>query len=231
MKTYVQEESRRENTKKWFVCILINNTRVITVKINSLKPMPSPGPIHGEREPFHTPTCHLELDWQGIRAACDISKTKMSQPGGSGVRMVTCITVCFNWLHTLFLFLSKLTFDMTKVALQKVDICHGCWEEKVASVHLTRANRSSRSRGERPPHCEPCNKTYRQKLLANNNDRVFQIEHPVRKLMLTFIARSLTCPHHGSQNSIGFRPGTPLAKATDNAAHTTPQTMFLNGIY
>lgn len=123
--TYVQEESRRENTKNWFVRILINNTCVIIVKINSLKPMPSPGPIHGYREPFHTPTRHLELDWQGIRAACDISKTKMSQPGGSGAQMVTCITVCFNWLHRLLLFLSKITFDMTKVALQKADICRG----------------------------------------------------------------------------------------------------------
>lgn len=85
--------------QKWFVCILINKTCYY-----SLKPMPSPGPTHGEREPFHTPTCHLELDWQGIRAACDISKTKMSQPRGSGVQMVTCITVCFNWLHRLLLF-------------------------------------------------------------------------------------------------------------------------------
>lgn len=184
--------------------------------------MPSPGPIHGEREPFHTPTCHLELDWQGIRAACDISKTKMSQPRGSGAQMVMCITVCFNWLHTLFLFLSKLTFDMTKVALQKADICHGCWGEKVASVHLTGANRSSRSRGEGPPHREGCNKTYRLKVLANNND--FQTEHPVRMLLLTFTARSLTCPHHGSQNSIGFRPGTPLAKSTDNATKYVEET-------
>lgn len=78
--------------------------------------------------------------------------------------------------------------------------------------------------GERPPHCEGCNKTYRLKVLANNNDRVFQIEHPVRMLMLTFIARSLTCPHHGSQNSIGFRPGTPLVKATDNATKDVEET-------
>lgn len=159
----------------------------------------------------------------------------MSQPRGSGAQMVMCITVCFNWLHRLFLFLSKITSDMTKLALRKADICHGCWGGKVASVHLTRANGFSCPRGERPPHCEPlekgCNKTYRQKVLANNNDQVFQIEHPVRMLMLTFIARSLTFPHHCSQNSISFRPGTPLAKATGNATKYVEETSTVKIIF
>lgn len=192
--TYVQEESRRENTKN-DLCVYWSITRVIILwsRCHHLGPL----------------TARENLS---IRRLVTLNWTD----GGSELPVTFPRQKCHNleeaacrWLHALqsasidftdcCYFLSGITFDMTKVALQKADICHGCWGEKVASVHLARANRSSCSRGERPPHCEGCNKTYRQKVLANNNDQVFQIEHPVGKLMLTFIARSLTVPLHWLQ--------------------------------